>query len=632
MLEIFTKPKAGSFLFSLLILACCFCWAKKPLNTTGTQNVTEDVWDPTKYIGIDEIRPQMEAYCLTTYKGTKIEKFGLEVLSVVHNIEPGRDAILVQGTDERFIHSGPVWGCSGSPVYIDGRLAGALAFAYYFSKDPLYGVTPIKDTLRVGRQRDTAYNPGTANAVKDVWEPAFGFDFSRPIDFAEINRRIKTSRLSAKNVQVGLTFLPCPLITSGLPAEVCEQLNTSVAPFGLAAVPGIAGGGTSSAVKSVWQPNDVQLVPGACLAVPVVSGDITMTAIGTVTEVMGDKVYGFGHGFLGSGAIDLPMATGQVHTVVSNVIRSFKFASPIEIVGALTTDESSAVCGQIGTKAKMIPLVITVDRYNDSQKRVYKCSVADNQLLTPLVLRAAVAGAALMLGSLPPEHTVEYKVVIGLEETAPITFENVSTGVGLDEMLEECTASVAVLLNNPYEKVNIKSIDFDVRIAPRNISSRIWLVDLSDSRIKAGRQLDVAVVVETFLAEKKRYQYSFEIPAELAPGKYDLIVCGGYSYKEFLMKTASYKFVPQNLETLVGAMNDILTIGRDRLYCILVLPAGGVAVEKAELPDLPATKVLLLQDVKRTLRSQPHPNWLEENLAVGTVIIDEKVMHITVEE
>ena len=632
MLKIFAKPKAGFFLFSLLVLVCSFCWAGELLDETRSQNAVEGVWDSTKYIGIDEIRPQMKAYCLTTYKGAEIEKFGLDVLSVVRNIEPGRDAILVQGTDERFIHTGPVWGCSGSPVYIDDRLAGALSFAYYFSKDPLYRVTPIRDILRVGHQRNTARKPGPADTTRDVWEPAFAFDFSRPIDFAEINRQITTGRLPAKNTRSGLTFLPCPLITSGLPAEVCEQLNASVEPFGFVAVPGVAGAGTSSTVKSVWQPNDVQLSPGACLVVPLVSGDITIAAIGTVTDVVGDKVYGLGHEFLGSGEIDLPMATGQVHTIVSSVIRSFKFVSPIEVVGALTADESAAVCGRIGAKAKMIPLVITVDRYNDTEKRVYNCSVADNQLLTPLVLRSAVAGAALMLGSLPPDHTVKYKVVIGVEGTAPVAFENISTGIGLDEMLEEGTAAVAILLNNPYKKVNIKSIDFDVRIVPKNISSRIWSVDLSGSRVKAGQELDVTVVVESFLAEKKEYHRSLKIPRELAPGKYDLIVCGGHGYQEFLMKAAPYKFVPQSLETLVEAMNNLLTIGRDKLYCLLVLPAAGVAVERAELPDLPATKILLLQDVKRTLRSQPHPHWLEESLATGTVIIDEKVMQITVEE
>jgi hypothetical protein len=625
MFEKFAKPKAG-FLLSLVIIACSFCWAKERSSKAATQNTAEASWDRQKYISLDEIRPQMEAYCLTTYKGAEVEKFGLEVLSVVRNMEPGRDAILVQGTDERFIHTGPVWGCSGSPVYIDGRLAGALAFASYFSKDPLYFVMPVKDMLEVGNKQNITYKSGGAG---DKWEPAFKFDFTKPIDFSEIERQVTTNRFISKNSYGGLSILPCPLITSGLSAEVCEKLNISIEPFGLVAV---AGGGTSSTAEDIWRPEGVKLTPGACLAVPVVSGDITMTAIGTVTEVAGDKVYGFGHGFLGSGPIDLPMATGQVHTVVSSVIRSFKFASPIEIVGALTTDESAGVCGQIGAKAKMIPLVITVDRYNDSEVRVYNCSVADNQMLTPTILSAAVAGAALMLGDLPPDHAVEYKTVISLDGAPDVAFENVSTGAGLDEMLKECVASVGILLNNPYKKVNIKSIDFNIRILPRNISSRIWSVDLSSSRIKAGQKLDVCVVVESYLSEKKRYQYSLDIPVELAPGKYDLIVCGGYSYQEFLVKTAPYKFIPQNFETLLEAMNNLLTIGRDKLYCILVLPAEGVAIEKAELPDLPATKVLLLQDSKRAFRSQPHPNWFEESVVTGTVIIDERVMQLTVEE
>jgi hypothetical protein len=289
MLKIFAKPKAGFFLFSLLVLACSSCWAKERLNKTGPQNALEGVWDPTKYIDIDEIRPQMKAYCLTTYKGAEIEKFDLEVLSVIRNIEPGRDAILVQGTDERFIHSGPVWGCSGSPVYIDGRMAGALAFAYYFSKDPLYGVTPIKDVLRTGHQQDITHKSGTASTTRGVWVPAFGFDFSRPIDFTEINRQVTAGHPSAKNIQGGLTSLPCPLITSGLPAEVCEQLNASVEPFGLVAVPGVAGGGTSNSVKSIWQPDDVQLAPGASLAVPVVIGEAPLLAVPVRAEDGGHR-------------------------------------------------------------------------------------------------------------------------------------------------------------------------------------------------------------------------------------------------------------------------------------------------------------------------------------------------------
>jgi len=619
MFEIFGKLRAG-LIFWVLVL--CFSFPATASAFAETSCQAGEHLDKTKYISIDEIRPGMEAYCLTAYKGTEIEKFDLEVLDVVRNINPGgyarpgsRNAILVCGTDERFIHTGPVSGCSGSPVYVDGRLAGALSFGWIFSKDPLYGVTPIEEMLSVG---EVSYPERSGE------QAGFAFDFSAPIDFAAIDKQITTPRLSRQPGLAGAAFLPCPLVTSGLPGQAVEQLNGLFEPFGLMVISGI-GGGTAPV-----EGEDVQLAPGACLAVPLVTGDITMAIIGTVTDVVGDKVYGFGHGLLGYGPMDLPMATGRVHTVVSSVIRSFKFASALEIVGALRTDVSTAVCGRLGAKARMIPLTITVDRYNGAEKRVYNCQVADNRLLTPLVLRSAVTGAALMLGVLPPDHTIEYKVNIGIEGAESINFENISSNMGLDEMIIESVGPVAILMNNPYKRVDIRTLDFDVRIVPKNITSRIWSVDLSDSKVKCGQQLDVFVVVESVLAGKKKYQCSLKIPEELASGRYDLIVCGGYGYQEFLKQAVPYKFIPQNLATLVDAMNELLAIRRDRLYCLLVLPAGGVAVEKAELPDLPATKALVLQDSKRTLRTQPYSHWLEKSLETGTVVVGKKVTHITV--
>ena len=610
MFEEKAKVRTFHFLFSAVlfcsIFGVLFCQAGEQL-------------DKSRYITIDEIRPGMEAYCLTVYKGTEIEKFKLDVLSVVRNVMPGRDAILVQGTDERFIHTGPVAGCSGSPVYVDGRLAGALAFGWLFSKDPLYGVTPIEEMLRAGK---------LSGSEQRQEQMGFAFDFSKPINFAEIDRQITTPQLSGRNSS-GINALPCPLITSGLPVEVCEQLGAMVEPFGLMVVPGISGGSSGADTDET---ENVQLTSGGCLAVPLITGDIQMDVIGTVTEIDGDKVYGFGHSFLGYGSIDLPMATGKVHTVVSSVIRSFKFATALEVVGALRTDESTVVCGQIGAQARMIPLTIRINRYNDAEQRVYNCKVVDNQLLTPQVLRSAVAGAVLMLGDLPPEHTVEYKVTIDIDGAEPIAFENVSTSQGLNEMIMESIVPVAILLNNPYKKVDIKSIDFDVRLMPKNIASRIWSVDLSDSTVKTGQELEISVIVESYLAEKKKYQCRLKIPDELAPGEYNLVVLGGYGYQEFLLKAAPYRFVPQNLTTLIEAMNNILHISRGKLYCLLVLPPGGVAVERAELPDLPATKSLVLQDAKRALRTQPYQRWLEESFQTGTIIIDEKVMRVTVEK
>jgi hypothetical protein len=600
----------GLFTFYSLLLAGLLC-------SIGTSSAADGLWDPAKYIDIDEIQSGMKAYCLTCYSGTKIDKFELNVLSVVRNFGPGRNAILVQGTDERFIHTGPVWGCSGSPVYIDGRLAGALAFAYTYSKDPLYGVTPIREMLRVGQGGSS--QPGAV-------QQGYVFDFSSPIDLALIDKQITTPQSSRQQSLIGAAAMPCPLVTSGLPAQVAEQLNDVLEPLGFVVVSGIGGGG------AVNTDDDVQLAPGGCLAVPMVTGDITMEAVGTATEVVGDRVYGFGHSYLGIGPVNLPMATGYIHTVVSSISRSVKLGSAIKIVGALTRDESPAIYGRIGAEPHMFPLTITIDDYRDSVKQVYNCQVAHNRMLTPSLLRSTVAGAGLRLGELPPEHTIEYRVSIGIEDAEPITFENVSSDTGLNAMIVESISPVAMLMNNPYRNVNIKSVDFDVRIAPKSTISHIWSVDLSDSKVKAGHSIDIEVVIESVLAGKKKYNCSLQIPQTLAPGKYELVICGKSAYELFLRKVVPYKFVPQNLPGLVEALKYLLAIDRDKLYFLLALPPGGVAIEKSELPDLPPTKALVLQDTTRTLKIQPYQHWLEKTIKTGTVVIDRKSVRITVEK
>jgi hypothetical protein len=602
-------------------------------NPAESSSSLEGIWDPAKYISLDEIKPGMKAYCLTEYGVAGIEKFGMEVVDVIRNINPSsspgsRDAILVKGTDERFIHTGPVAGCSGSPVYIDGRLAGALAFTWTFSKDPLYGATPIAEMLAVGR------GDRGGNSDKRAGQRGLVFDFTAPIDFAEIDRqlsifdcRLPNSDFKIENRESRIKHLPSPLITSGLPANVCEQLSTAVEPFGFVVVAGA--GGTGADVEASKK---TQLVPGACLAVPLVSGDISMSISGTVTEVIGDKVYGFGHFLLGYGQIDLPMATAKVHTVVSNLSSSFKLASVTETVGAITNDEATGTIGKIGVEAKMIPLTIRVDRYNDTQSRLYNCRLANNRLLSPFYLRMALAGAAFQYGDFPPEHMVEYKVDIGIDNAQSVTFENVSSGMGLNELVTECYSAIGLLMNNPYEEADIESIHIDIRIAPRSIISHIWSVDLSDSTVKAGQSVQINAVLESVLAGRKQYQWTVEIPEDLEPGKYELTVCGQRDYEQFLVKSVPHRFIAQSKAGLIEALNNSLQIGRDKLYCLLALPPGGVTIEKAELPDLPATKALLLQDTKRVLRVRPYSHWLERNLKTGLITIDKKVLQITVEK
>ncbi len=577
-------------------------------------------WDPQRYIDIDEVKPGMEAYCLTDYGENGIEKFELKVLDVVYDMDPGHDAILVMGLDERFKHTGPVGGCSGSPVYIDGRLAGALAFGWSFAKDPLYGVTPIREMLEVGRTNATMMARGGQRMS------AFAFDLSQPIDLAQISEQVLSRRLVGPANLNGASVLPCPLLISGIPTQACQELASQFETMGFMAVPGLTGAAASGDDEAM------ELKVGGTLTMPLVTGDINMNVLGTVTEIRGNRVYGFGHSFLGYGPVDLPMASGKVYTVIANVMRSFKLGTAGKIIGAITVDEMTAVSGQIGAEPNMVPMTIRVERYNDAQSRTYNCRIAYNDSMTASLARSAISGAALHMGPLPPEHTIEYSAAIHLEDGQSIRFENVSASMGLVEPMAEIVGSVALLMNNPYKCAKIQSLDFATKIRSDSISSHFWSIDVVDPEVKAGEEIEVNVVIESYLAEKKKYNFKVAVPKNVAAGKYGLMLCGAQEYERFLAKTVPYRFVATNYQTLVEALKVALNIDRTKLYCVLVLPPEGITLDKAELPDLPGTKSVVLQSDKRALRVQPYPHWIEKTIETGTVIGDKQIVPIVVEE
>jgi hypothetical protein len=604
----------------LLGLAVCLSVPVGSARGAGKRQARiEALWDAQRYIRIDEIKPGMEAYCLTDYGQAGIEKFALKVLDVIRDFEPGRNAILVMGQDERFKHTGPVGGCSGSPVYIDGRLAGALAFGWTFSKDPLYGVTPIDEMLEVGLTEASGASARPSGAT------AMTFDFSKPIDLAEVAKELAAMKLPGTGASSGAMALPCPLLISGLPAEACQHLAGQFEAMGFAAVPGLSG----SMESETEQP---QLVPGGTLTMPLVTGDIKMNVLGTVTEVRDGRVYGFGHSFLGFGPTNLPLASGKVYTVISSLQRSFKLGTCSEIIGAITADESGAIFGRIGAKPPMIPLAIRIERFNTLEPRTYNCQVANNQLLTASLVRSAITGAAFQAGPFPPEHSIQYHAAIDLDDGQSIRFGNTSANLNLLESGSEVAGALAMLMNNPFGGAAVKGLQFDVCVTPKNVDSYLWSVDIADSKVKPGQHIEAQVVIESFLKEKRRHQIRIPVPKDLPAGKYNLMFLGAYEYENFLRKAAPYRYLAMNYQTLVDALNTVLNVSRTRLYCVLVLPPDGITLDKAELPKLPRTKALVLQSEKRAVTALPYPHWIEKTVETGTVIADKEIVAITVEK
>ncbi len=578
-------------------------------------------WDTSQYIDVHEINPDMEAYCLTCYAGTQIEKFDLDVISVIRGYSPGHDAILVQGTDERFIHTGPVAGCSGSPVYINGRLAGALAFGWPLGKDPLYGVTPIREMLELGN----SLSPNVSTNMTAIRHHALSqWSFKDPIDFSKLRIEPELHQsTTAKSKAVRQRF-QVPLVISGLPTDAAPAIGGVLSSFGLTAVPNVAG--------DVQGIASTHFTPGASLVIPLVSGDIKMTVLGTVTEVRDSQVFGFGHSFLGIGPVDIPMATGYVHTVVSSIQRSFKLGSALQEVGALRTDGSTGIVGLIGAKAPTLPLTLRLKHFSRNQQQVYRCRLAYHKLLTPDLLNATIQGAVLGLGTLPPEHTLTYQGAIRLHTNRLIQFSNVSTGIGLREVLSESIGTALLLMDNPYQEIPIKAIELDVSIRPENKLARISSITVSDLHVKPGEPVQVSVVLEAYHAEKKRYDFTITVPKTLKPGSYQLTVCGTPGYIQHIRRLASHRMVAMDIPSLLDALDYVLGIQRDQLFCLFTLPASGVIVERNELADLPASKSMVLQTAKRTVRMLPYVPWMETSQSVDRVVVNRHSAKINVKQ
>jgi hypothetical protein len=313
-------------------------------------------------------------------------------------------------------------------------------------------------------------------------------------------------------------------------------------------------------------------------------------------------------------------------------MRSFKIGSVLETVGALRNDESSAILGSIGAKANTIPMTIGVKRYNSPAKKLYRCELAVNELLTPVLAANVLIKTAMVRGDFESDNLVEYNGRVKIVGQEDIEFSNMSSGVGVMDVVLEAMGTLGLLMNNPYVKVEFSGIDFDIEVTAQNAISAIWSAQVSDEKVKPGGKVTVTVVLQSVRSDMKRYEFQLEIPEDIPEGAYDIILTGAKGYAAFLKKNVPHRFMSQDVKSLVGAINHVAEIKRDKLYCLLVLPESGLVIDLSELEGLPATKAMILADSKRSIKSTGYKKWIEKSLRVGKVVIDQSKTKIKVEK
>ncbi len=529
----------------------------------------------------------MPAWGVTVVKGSKPERFEAEVIGVLRDIAPGRNAILVKMSGLDLEKSGVVAGMSGSPVYIDGRLAGAVAFGWGWPKEPIAGVTPIDEMENAATGEpphvETAFLGGT-------------------LDLAGILQR----RAGADSAQTGLGIFP----PGKAPAARCVGDNQGFAKPAVPLVMPFLSPQALRIAREVFPPERFVLAQGApagespapkdtgaalqagsTVIAGLVSGDMFVGAIGTVTAVEGKEVYAFGHPFLNLEDACYPMYTTTVHTIFPSVYRSFKIASPVSEVGAFTRDRSAGIFGYIGRKARTFPMRVSLQR--SGKTTTYNYRIYRHHAITPELVALSAAASITAQGDLPAETTLSWRFAADYAGGRRLDMNLQAAGArAVDKLTSDVASVLLATMYNPLEYLEPEAVTLAVKVESGNRSAQIESVTLRENEVYAGDTLNVLVEIAPVLYPRLKVPIEVRVPANLAPGRRMLVICDGMTSDLLDLRQASHRLHP----TTIGALLSVLEPHQDTGALVARLAASGYGLAQGatELPDLPPSALAVL--------------------------------------
>jgi hypothetical protein len=548
---------------------------------------------------VDDVRPGMKGQGRTVMKGTRIETFEAEVLGVLKNSSPGRDMVLCRLSGLNLAHTGVIAGMSGSPIYIDGKLLGAVAYAWPYGKEPIAGVTPFCQ-MRSCAEPFEHRSPDEETKPRRLGLRTPLTIGGTPFDMVTVAGDCAAPEPPAGD---GLWMVPLrtPVAATGFSEHSLALLRDHFRGTGL--VP-VQGGGALTRIAD--EEKDIPLQPGSPLAVALVLGDFDMSGIGTVTHVEGGRVYGWGHPFMGLGACDIPLMTGYIHTIYPRQSVSFKMGSPLKTVGAINADTSTGIAGWLERKPEMLPVRTTLVRESDTAGRTFNVQVVrQRSLLAPLVF-TVLTNAVDMEGDLPEEMTAELKARIEVEGHEPVVLHDTFSGGGCSggrapQALYNPVAGVVGLLTyNSYQPVRINRIECETRVRPGRCTAEIEAVELDSDRYAPGETVRATAFLRPYKGAPQRVLVTLQLPADLPEGAYRATVCDDLSAARAELHDNPTLNDPRSLEQLFAALNVQTSARRTNLALRVPTRAAGVALDGKALPNLPPSMVQVLGDTRRT--------------------------------
>lgn len=574
-------------------------------------------WDSKKFMRVSELRPGMKGYALTVFRGTKIEKFNIEILGVMAKFNEGKDYILFRALDGPSVTRslGIAHGMSGSPIYINGRLIGAISMGIpgtQFAREPIALATPIEDMLEAWSP-DLPQKPSNISASPPV--PAAGMTDTR---FQPIGM---------------------PLMVSGLGSRSLSRLRDMMAPYHFDVMAGGGGGLSADSLSTNPLAQGATLQPGSAVGVSLVQGDVDYTATGTVTYRDGKRLLLFGHPFTSLGPIDAAMTTAYVVSIFPSYQDSVKLGSPIKTVGRIFQDRPFSVGGVIGPMPQMVPMTVSVNDLSAKRQKVFHVRIINHPLLTGQFV-SQVAGAVIeQIHGQPGDSMATVSLDVDAEEIGHIkrtnTFYDASA---IDQSATgDLDSLMRLLSSNPFYPLSVKSVKMNVTIQNRHDTAEIDHLFLTQSKFAPGDTVDVGVVLKPYKRPLYTRMVPIKIPQNTADGTLTLNVQGGgtasggglTSLLGGLLQIRASEPVGSavNVAQLVKQFND--KPRNNQLVTRLLLPTSALSIKGEKLTDLPPNLAAAMQS-SRTTGLKTERDEVKETQTLPYVLSGSQSLSITV--
>ncbi len=530
-----------------------------------------------------EVKAGMHATGRTIFQGNRIDDFDVEILGVMENIGPKQNLILARLSGGPLEKTGVMQGMSGSPVYLNGKLIGAVAMAFPYSKEPIAGIRPIEEMLRVGTNSLPAQPTATA------WRGgALTDSLPAPAAVAAGGSRIEN--------------IATPLAFGGFTQTAIDAFAPKLRALGLDPRQGT----TVGASKTIKMGNPADLKPGSMISVQMMSGDLSVGADGTVTAIDGDRVYAFGHRFFALGPTGLPFARAEVIALMPNLNTSFKLSEAKELMGVISQDRDAAITGTLGRYASLIP--VTIDVSHAGRKiESYKMNMIDDRLLAPVLLQMAVFSSldaterSVGSASLALRGSIEFT-----DKRPPVQLSNFSSGDSGSAMQASINAMVplAYILQGGFDVLHVKKIAFEIDSSETKRALQIEDVTPSRREVRPGDTLDLTTLLTGDNGLEVTRVTHVQIPTGSAPGTIYFTVADGTQTSVAALRQ-TLNVTPRSPEQLLETVRSLK--GNTRAYVRMWRTDADFQVAGDDLPGTPPSVALILastQGVTQTRNSQ----------------------------